>query len=105
MADVLTNFNSGKLWDFSGGIHPPEMKSQSNHTPIRPADLVETYYVPVKQHAGNAGNLLVNIGDKVLKGQPLTQGGRFTQFACPRPNFRRYHSNCALYCRPPFWFT
>ncbi|MFZ7197616.1 electron transport complex subunit RsxC [Avibacterium avium] len=74
MADVLTNFNSGKLWDFSGGIHPPEMKSQSNHTPIRPADLVETYYVPVKQHAGNAGNLLVNVGDKVLKGQPLTQG-------------------------------
>ncbi|MCW9709552.1 electron transport complex subunit RsxC [Avibacterium sp. 21-586] len=74
MADVLTNFNSGKLWDFSGGIHPPEMKSQSNHTPIRPADLVETYYVPVKQHAGNAGNLLVNVGDKVLKGQPLTLG-------------------------------
>ncbi|MEE6031213.1 electron transport complex subunit RsxC [Avibacterium paragallinarum] len=74
MADVLTNFNSGKLWDFSGGIHPPEMKSQSNHTPIRPADLVETYYIPVKQHAGNAGNLLVNVGDKVLKGQQLTQG-------------------------------
>ncbi|MFZ7199725.1 electron transport complex subunit RsxC [Avibacterium avium] len=74
MADVLTNFNSGKLWDFSGGIHPPEMKSQSNHTPIRPADLVETYYIPVKQHAGNAGNLLVKEGDRVLKGQPLTQG-------------------------------
>ncbi|MFZ7186469.1 electron transport complex subunit RsxC [Avibacterium avium] len=74
MADVLSSFDSGKLWDFSGGIHPPEMKSQSNHTPIRPADLVETYYVPVKQHAGNAGNLLVNVGDKVLKGQPLTQG-------------------------------
>ncbi|MFU2077073.1 electron transport complex subunit RsxC [Avibacterium endocarditidis] len=74
MADVLSNFDSGKLWDFSGGIHPPEMKSQSNHTPIRPVDLVETYYIPVKQHAGNAGNLLVKEGDRVLKGQPLTQG-------------------------------
>ncbi|VGM96712.1 Nitrogen fixation protein rnfC [uncultured Avibacterium sp.] len=74
MADVLTNFNSGKLWHFSGGINPPEMKSQSNHTPIRPADLVETYYIPVKQHAGNTGNLLVKEGDRVLKGQPLTQG-------------------------------
>ncbi|URL01135.1 electron transport complex subunit RsxC [Avibacterium sp. 20-126] len=74
MADVLTHFNSGKLWDFAGGIHPPEMKSQSNHVPIRPAALVETYYVPVKQHAGNAGNLLVKEGDKVLKGQPLTLG-------------------------------
>ncbi|MFZ7282944.1 electron transport complex subunit RsxC [Avibacterium avium] len=74
MADVLTHFNSGKLWDFAGGIHPPEMKSQSNHIPIRPAALVKTYYVPVKQHAGNAGNLLVKEGDKVLKGQPLTLG-------------------------------
>ncbi|WP_442778754.1 electron transport complex subunit RsxC [Avibacterium sp. 20-129] len=74
MADVLTHFNSGRLWDFAGGIHPPEMKSQSNHVPIRPAALVETYYVPVKQHAGNAGNLLVKEGDKVLKGQPLTLG-------------------------------
>lgn len=32
MADVLTRFNSGKIWDFKGGIHPPEMKSQSNQS-------------------------------------------------------------------------
>ena len=36
MADVLTRFNSGKIWDFKGGIHPPlEMKSQSNQSPIQ----------------------------------------------------------------------
>ncbi len=35
MADVLSRFNSGKLWDFKGGIHPPEMKSQSNSQPLR----------------------------------------------------------------------
>ncbi|MGF7435523.1 electron transport complex subunit RsxC [Pasteurella bettyae] len=74
MADVLTRFNSGKLWDFDGGIHPPEMKSQSNQTPIIQAPLAEDFYVPIKQHAGSAGNLLVKPGDKVLKGQPLTQG-------------------------------
>ena len=34
MTDVLTRFNSGKIWDFKGGIHPPEMKSQSNQSPI-----------------------------------------------------------------------
>ncbi|EEX50129.1 electron transport complex subunit RsxC [Pasteurella dagmatis] len=72
--DVLTQFNLGKLWDFKGGIHPPERKSQSNHVPIRHAKLVEKYYIPVKQHAGKAGDILVNIGDYVLKGQPLTQG-------------------------------
>ena len=74
MTDVLTRYNSGKRWDFDGGIHPPEMKSQSNSTPISTALLAENYYVPVKQHAGNAGNLLVKTGDYVLKGQPLTQG-------------------------------
>ena len=74
MADVLTRFNSGKLWEFDGGIHPPDMKAQSNGTPIRTLPLPDDFYVPVKQHAGTAGNLLVKPGDQVLKGQPLTQG-------------------------------
>ena len=74
MADVLTRFNSGKLWEFDGGIHPPDMKSQSNGTPIRTLPLPDDFYVPLKQHAGRAGNLLVKPGDQVLKGQPLTQG-------------------------------
>ena len=74
MADVLSRFNSGKLWDFKGGIHPPEMKSQSNSQPLRHHPLVTDFYIPLKQHAGTTGNLLVNEGDYVLKGQALTQG-------------------------------
>ena len=52
MADVLTRFNSGKIWDFKGGIHPPEMKSQSNQSPIQQSELAHDFYVPIKQHAG-----------------------------------------------------
>ena len=74
MADVLTRFKSGKIWDFKGGIHPPEMKSQSNQSPIQQSKLAHDFYVPIKQHAGTAGNLLIKEGDYVLKGQPLTQG-------------------------------
>ena len=74
MADVLTRFNSGKIWDFKGGIHPPEMKSQSNQSPIQQSEPAHDFYVPIKQHAGSAGNVLVKEGDYVLKGQPLTQG-------------------------------
>ncbi|WP_348534014.1 electron transport complex subunit RsxC [Histophilus somni] len=72
--DILTNYNSGKLWDFYGGSHPPEMKSQSNQNPIKNLPLANTFYVPVKQHAGSAGNILVKVGDRVLKGQALTLG-------------------------------
>ena len=74
MADVITRFKSGKIWDFKGGIHPPEMKSQSNQSPIQQSELAHDFYVPIKQHAGTAGNVLVKEGDYVLKGQPLTQG-------------------------------
>ncbi|MDO4431314.1 MAG: electron transport complex subunit RsxC [Lonepinella koalarum] len=74
MTDVLARYRTGKLWSFDGGIHPPEMKSQSNSSPISTALLTEHYYIPVKQHSGSAGNLLVKVGDYVLKGQPLTQG-------------------------------
>ncbi|MCX2961515.1 electron transport complex subunit RsxC [Rodentibacter caecimuris] len=74
MADVLSRFNSGKLWDFKGGIHPPEMKDQSNHQPIRILPLSKDFYIPLKQHSGQAGNILVSVGDYVLKGQALTQG-------------------------------
>ena len=74
MADVLSRFNSGKLWDFKGGIHPPEMKSQSNSQPLRHHPLATDFYIPLKQHAGTTGHLLVKEGDYVLKGQALTQG-------------------------------
>ncbi len=74
MTDILSRIQSGKLWDFDGGIHPPEMKDQSNKTPISNTALCTDFYVPVKQHAGSAGNLLIKVGDQVLKGQALTQG-------------------------------
>ena len=99
MADVLTRFNSGKIWDFKGGIHPPEMKSQSNQSPIQQSELAHDFYVPIKQHAGTAGNVLVKEGDYVLKGQPLTQG------ACSCANFwyrKIYRKTC---CASSFWFN
>ena len=85
MTDILARFNSGKLWDFDGGIHPPEMKSQSNQTPVSKAMLPEHFFVPVKQHAGTAGNLLVKVGEKVLKGQALTKGDNLRELPIHSP--------------------
>ncbi len=62
------------VWDFKGGIHPPEMKSQSSKTPMRIASVPDELIIPLQQHLGPEGELIVNIGDTVLKGQPLTKG-------------------------------
>lgn len=70
---LLEQVKSGKIWGFPGGIHPPERKHLSNQTPIAQANLATHYYVPVKQHSGKEGEVLVKLGDKVLKGQPLTK--------------------------------
>ncbi|MGL5162072.1 MAG: electron transport complex subunit RsxC [Plesiomonas shigelloides] len=86
MSSVIKAIQSGRIWDFDGGIHPPEMKSQSNNTPIRRIDLAPYYVVPLQQHAGQAGDLIVKTGEKVLKGQPLTQyhgGGRILPVHAP----------------------
>jgi len=63
-----------RLWDFNGGIHPPEMKTQSSLVPLRRLSLAKQYVIPLQQHLGTQGELLVATGDKVAKGQPLTRG-------------------------------
>jgi electron transport complex protein RnfC len=69
---LIEQVKSGKLWDIPGGIHPPERKSLSNTNPIDVIPLSPIYYVPVKQHIGNEGKIIVSVGDSVLAGQPLT---------------------------------
>ncbi|GAA0457040.1 electron transport complex subunit RsxC [Aeromonas salmonicida] len=73
MQHLLERIKAGTLWDFHGGIHPPENKHQSSLTPVVDAGLPPQLIIPVRQHAGPAGDLLVQIGDKVKKGQPLTR--------------------------------
>ncbi|GFK54362.1 electron transport complex subunit RsxC [Vibrio cholerae] len=73
MLSLIEQIKSGKLWDFPGGIHPFENKHQSNRQPIINASIPNELLLPLKQHIGKAGDLLVKVGDRVLKGQPLTQ--------------------------------
>ncbi|MEF2483587.1 electron transport complex subunit RsxC [Vibrio mimicus] len=73
MLSLIEQIKSGKLWNFPGGIHPFENKHQSNRQPIINASIPNELVLPLKQHIGKAGDLLVKVGDRVLKGQPLTQ--------------------------------
>lgn len=73
MHSLLERIKAGTLWDFHGGIHPADNKLQSNQSPVVDAGLPPRLIIPLRQHAGPAGDLLVQVGDKVKKGQPLTR--------------------------------
>ena len=84
MLKLFSAFRKDKIWDFNGGIHPPEMKTQSNGTPLRQVPLAPRFIIPLKQHIGAEGELCVNVGDRVLRGQPLTRGrGRMLPVHAP----------------------
>ncbi|WP_234495472.1 electron transport complex subunit RsxC [Vibrio maritimus] len=73
MLSLIEQIKTGSLWDFPGGVHPQENKKQSNQSEIVKASVPNELVIPLKQHIGKPGDILVSVGDRVLKGQPLSQ--------------------------------
>jgi len=73
MKSIIERISQGKFWQFHGGIHPPEQKKLTSEKPIRNIALPKQLILPLQQHIGSQGELLVTVGDKILKGQPLTK--------------------------------
>ncbi|ODS12024.1 electron transport complex subunit RsxC [Vibrio scophthalmi] len=73
MLSLIKQIKTGALWDFPGGVHPPENKHQSLKNGLERAAIAKEIVLPIKQHIGKPGNLIVNVGERVLKGQPLTK--------------------------------
>jgi len=69
---LFQQIKAGQLWDFHGGIHPPARKQHTSQKPLGRLPLPDRLYVPLRQHIGVPGSLLVTAGQQVLKGQPLT---------------------------------
>jgi len=70
---LLSRIRRGELWQSPGGIHPPTHKHKTNSLPIHSLPLPEKLVLPIKQHIGAEGQLLVSAGEQVLKGQALTR--------------------------------
>ena len=93
MFKLFSAFRKDKVWDFNGGIHPPEMKTQSNGTPLRQVSLPQRFVIPLKQHIGAEGELCVQPGANPRLGQNA---------AGARANVRHRGGDCPPLDRPPF---
>jgi electron transport complex, RnfABCDGE type, C subunit len=73
------------LHTFHGGIHPPEHKAESNAQPIVQAPVSKRLTVSLRQHMGTPAKPLVQVGDKVLKGQMIGEPAGFLSAAVHAP--------------------
>jgi len=69
---------------FRGGIHPRYNKATAGDA-VRDMPLLATYVVPLGQHIGAPGELIVAKGDSVGRGQPLTRPAGFVSVPVHAP--------------------
>ncbi len=64
---------SKPLGSFPGGLKLNGHKKRSTQSPIRKTPLAKTLILPLQQHIGAAAVPIVEVGDKVLKGQRIAR--------------------------------
>lgn len=62
-----------KIFNFPGGLKLPEHKKESTGLPIAPAPLPDYIVLPLRQHIGGAAIPVVEVGDKVKRGQVVAR--------------------------------
>ena len=73
------------LHSFNGGVHPQQNKHQSTQTPIAQLPIPAQLIVPVGQHIGAPADVIVAVGDEVLKGQLIAKPRGFVSAAIHAP--------------------
>ena len=68
-----SNFIQKAVSHFNGGLKLAGHKEQSMQSGIEAALIPEQLIVPLQQHIGKAAKPIVNVGDKVLKGQCIAK--------------------------------
>lgn len=70
-----------RIWDMPGGIHPPQNKAQSTSRGLERIPLPKRLVLPLLQHIGRRAEPIVQVGERVLKGQLLASS--HGQYSCP----------------------
>jgi electron transport complex protein RnfC len=73
------------VYDFHGGIHPEEMKTLSNQTAITYPPTPPKLVLPLQQHIGKSSDLIVKLGQHVLKGQKIANADGVISVALHAP--------------------
>lgn len=60
---------------FRGGIHPDDMKADTEGKPIEDIPAPDTLVFPLTQHIGAAAVPCVSVGERVLMGQKIAEAG------------------------------
>lgn len=71
MNPSLLDDDAPELSTFHGGLRLRSFKTMSCSLPITPLPAPDTLVIPIHQHVGDVGELLVKTGSRVLKGQML----------------------------------
>jgi Na+-translocating ferredoxin:NAD+ oxidoreductase subunit C len=58
---------------FKGGIHPPDHKALTSSKAIETLPLPLRVVIPLQQHIGRISEAIVQVGDRVLRGQPISK--------------------------------
>ncbi|MBB3047721.1 electron transport complex protein RnfC [Litorivivens lipolytica] len=66
-----------KIFDIHGGVHPPENKVQSLSRGIESAGIPPVLVHPLSQHIGAPATPIVEVGQRVLKGQMIADAKGF----------------------------
>ena len=66
-----------KLVTFRGGVHPPDGKHWAKEKPIQKVLPKGDLAFLLSQHIGAPAKAVVNVGDRVLKGQMIAEAGGF----------------------------
>jgi len=66
-----------EIYTFSGGIHPKDMKTETESKAVVEISAPDELVFPLSQHIGAPAIPCVEVGDKVLIGQKIAQADGF----------------------------